>query len=52
MKPVDIKINHFCKARPTPPCRILSAMAQPNPASMPHGFVPGSPQAPKHVLQG
>jgi len=33
-----------------PPCRILSAMAQPNPASMPHGFVPSSPQAPKHVL--
>ena len=26
-------------------------MAQPNPASMPHSFVPGSPQAPKHVLQ-
>jgi len=27
-------------------------MAQPNPAFTPHGFVPGSPQAPKHVLQG
>jgi len=27
-------------------------MAQPNPASTPHGFVSGSPQAPKRVLQG
>jgi len=40
------------KAWPTPPCRILSVVAQPNPASMPHGFVPGSQQASKRVLQG
>ena len=32
-------------ARPTPLCRILSAMAQPNSAFTPHGFVLGSPQA-------
>ena len=37
----------YYKTRPIPPCRILSAMAQRNPASTPHGFVPGSPQAPK-----
>jgi hypothetical protein len=34
-----IQIKIHCKARPTPPCRILSAMAQPNLASTPHGFV-------------
>jgi hypothetical protein len=34
-----------CKAQPTLPYRILSVMAQPNPASTPHGFVPGSPLA-------
>jgi hypothetical protein len=42
----------ICKTRLTPPCRIFSAMAQPNPAYTPHGFIPGSPQAPKRILQG
>jgi hypothetical protein len=45
-------MNIACKARPPLSCRILSAMTLPNPASTPHDFVSGSPQAPKHVLQG
>jgi len=27
-------------------------MAQPNLASTPHGFISGSPEAPKRILQG
>ena len=42
----------ICKTRLIPPCRIFSAMAQPNPAYTPHGFIPSSPQAPKRILQG
>jgi len=45
-------LQSFCKARPTLLCRILSVMAQPNPAFTPHDFVPSNPQTPKHVLQG